>query len=124
MNTAFVAICCSVVSGVVSWLVARYTAKAEIERLEATWAHERSAAFESCFAEMVGAVTYFVNHCDVGSFKDAVAKVAAVRSQATGGLANAVDELSSLLTLRGGDNRRIQAALTAVIDRKRVSGSH
>ena len=124
MSNEVSAILCSLISGVVSWLVAKHAAKAEIEKLKATWAHEKDAAFEENFESMVGAVNYFVKHGDIATFGTACKKVAAVRAQSTGVLAREVDKLNDCLDLRNINTAKMQEALSAVIEAKRIHNSH
>lgn len=124
MSNEVSAILCSLISGVVSWLVAKHTAKAEIEKLNATWAHEKDAAFEENFESMVAAVNFFIKYGDIQTFRVASEKVAIVRAQSYSPLAYEVDKLNDCLSLKNTNFAKIQDALSAVIETKRITNRH
>lgn len=98
---------------------AKKTAKSEIEKLQAIWAHEKETAYDTEFDEMAAAVSSFVKHPAPANFTVAVRKVGAYRSKATGELATQIDKLDALLERNGLNCTEIDRALTDAIEYKR-----
>lgn len=102
-------ICATIIStlGVVfsAWLSARVskkTTKAEItaerERRQETWEYERKTTYNSEFAEMVTAITLYLNGQTPDAYKQAVRMLNIVRTKESGDFAHSLDGLYHLLT--------------------------
>lgn len=109
-------------SAIVSFCISQKTAKAEIEKLKAIWAHEKESAYDADFDEMIAAVSAFVKTRTNNNFTNSVAKVAAYRSKATGELATIVDKLNSLLDRNSLNYDEIDKELTIALKCKREKG--
>ena len=97
----------------VSVYISKRTAKAEIEKLKAIWAHEKEAACDSDFDAMVAAVSLYAN------FQSATNAVGIYRAKATGEAAEKVDELSRLIVRECPNCAAVSDQLQAVIECKR-----
>lgn len=102
---------------------AKKAAKAEIEKLQAIWAHEKETAYDTEFDEMVAAVSLFIKHPASANYNTAVSKAGSYRSKAAGELAAMVDKLDTLLDRNSLNYAEIDRALTAAIECKRKGNS-
>lgn len=102
---------------------AKKAAKAEIEKLQTIWAHEKETAYDAEFDEMVAAVSLLVKHPAIANFTTAISKVGAYRSKATGELAEVIDKLNDLLDRGNLNYSEIEETLNAAIECKRKSNS-
>ena len=67
----------------VSVYISKRTAKAEIEKLRAIWAHEKEAACDSDFDAMVAAVSLYAKYPAPANFQSATNAVGIYRAKAT-----------------------------------------
>lgn len=102
---------------------AKKAAKAEIEKLQTIWAHEKEIAYDAEFDEMVAAVSLLVKHPAIANFTTAISKVGAYRSKATGELAEVIDKLNNLLDRGSLNYSEIEETLNAAIECKRKDNS-
>ena len=102
---------------------AKKTAKSEIEKLQAIWAHEKETTYDAEFDEMVAAVSLFIKHPASANYNAAVSKVGSYRSKSAGELAAMVDKLDALLDRHSLNYAEIDRALTAAIECKRKGNS-
>lgn len=84
-----------VVASVISWLVSRSTANKEIRKMRMTWAHEKEISCDEGFAEMVSAVSLYINSRNIGDGYRALEMVSKLRAKETGELARKLDILHS-----------------------------
>lgn len=102
---------------------AKKAAKAEIEKLQTIWTHEKEIAYDAEFDEMVAAVSLLVKHPAIANFTTAISKVGAYRSKATGELAEVIDKLNDLLDRGNLNYSEIEETLNAAIECKRKGNS-
>lgn len=112
------------ITGIVSWCVAKITAKAEIQKLRETWAHEKEMAIDAEFDNMVAAISCFVKSPSNPTLKTAIEKTALFRSKANGDLAFIVDEISSLILHQCTNYDAISQKLNAAVKIKRGETGH
>lgn len=105
-------------SGIISWLIAKSTANKEIEKMKLTWQHDDNASSADEFADMVASVTDFITSNSYPRYRKACAKVNAIRSKENGELALALDSLYGSLT-HSNDSLSISNALDKAISIKR-----
>lgn len=86
------------ITGIVSWGVAKITAKAEIQKLRETWAHENESAYDADFDNMVAAVSNLIRFPSTPAAKEAIEKTALFRPKAIGEMADVVDEINAMLS--------------------------
>lgn len=103
----------------VSVYISKRTAKAEIEKLRAIWAHEKETACDSDFDAMVAAVSLYAKYPAPANFQSATNAVGIYRTKATGEAAEKVDELSRLIVRECANCAAVSAQLQAVIECKR-----
>lgn len=123
MKEIIISLGCAAISGIVAWIVAKQAAKAEIEKLQAIWAHEKETAYDTEFDEMVAAVSLLVKHPAIANFTTAISKVGAYRSKAPGELAEVIDKLNDLLDRGNLNYSEIEETLNAAIECKRKGNS-
>ena len=123
MNTEII---CSLVAGfgvalsaLVSWFTARHTAKAEIKRLQAVWAHEEEAADNAALEEMISAVSLYVKNTSLPAFVAAQESVSVCRVRVAGELGQLVDELDTLVIRATPDRAAVSKKLDQVVQCKR-----
>lgn len=103
----------------VSVYISKRTAKAEIEKLKAIWAHEKEAACDSDFDAMVAAVSLYAKYPSPANFQSATNAVGIYRAKATGEAVEKVDELSRLIVRECPNCTAVSDQLQAVIECKR-----
>lgn len=108
------------ISGLVAWVVAKLSAKAEINRLRETWAHDREEAINTNFAEMSAAVSAFLRNPSAGDYINAAKTIGLCRADATGDLAEALDALWEEMSKKPINMRRIEEKLNCIIALKRT----
>lgn len=111
------------VSSGVSVYISKKTAKEEIGKLQAIWAHEKEAACDADFDTMVAAVSLFAKRPLPNSFQRAANAVAIYQAKADGDTAVEVDKLSRLIVKTDPDCAAISEQLAAVIACKRRAGN-
>lgn len=107
----------------VSIYISKKTAKAEIEKLQAIWEHEKETACDADFDQIVADVTAYLKYASVANFQTATNSVAIYRAKATGDIAGKVDKLDKLIVRNAPNFAEIENALCAVIECKR-EGNH
>lgn len=125
MDSAIISALISAAVGVVSVAFAHKTAvrtvEAELAKLKATWEHEQAVTNDKDFENMLAAVTLFSRNDSPDYYTDAVTATSIVRAHATGNVATAVDELSSLLVRHACNGAEIRATLEKVLQEKKNS---
>ena len=116
---ALIAVLGVALSAFVSWFTARFAAKAEIQRLQTVWTHEKEAANEEAFDTMIKSVNRYVKDTSLDAFRDAQDSVILYRSKATGQLARLVDELDPLILRGTPDRAAVTAKLEQILNCKR-----
>ena len=110
-----------VLATVIAAFIAKRQASRELElkfdHLQKQWEHERELAAESRFSEMASAVAKAANAVERHYRLDALSRVAAIRAEASGPLAEALDRLYELL--HQNNREQIEAALASVIQLQR-----
>lgn len=114
---ALIAVGGTLLSALVSYAVSRSTANREIEKMQLTWEREDVVSSDDEFAEMSSLVAQFVQSNRTTHQREALAKIAAIRSKESGSLASILDDLYS--AVRSGDILSSDACLSRVIDEKR-----
>lgn len=114
-----------IVSVYASFRIAKNTARAEIEKLSLTWAHERDEHYEKAYAELLAAVTIYLDSAP-SSYKmycDAIQKVSAFRVIADESIDPLIGELSDALSRSNGDFRRAKQLLGKITaaERKHIA---
>lgn len=84
-----------VASSVISWLISKSTANKEIRKMRMTWDHEKEIAYGENFAEMVSAVSLYINSRNIGDGYRALEAVSKLRAKESGALAKKLDTLHS-----------------------------
>lgn len=120
MNTEIICVLISlagtIMSALISWMVAKTSAQKEIKMLTMTWAREDVVSSDDEIATMVRYVSEFiVNNNDTNQSK-ALAEVGAVRAKESGALGDNLDQLYSAVLKRDSKTRDL---LTEVIKEKR-----
>lgn len=118
---ALIAIAGTAVSAGVSWFVSRSTANKEIEKMQLAWEREDVISSDDEFAEMAAGVAEFVQSYSALHQRNAIAKVAAIRSKETGELGKLLDKLYD--AIKSCDYIRTDIILSAVINEKRNAKS-
>lgn len=130
-----IALCGTVASGLISWLVARSSAEKEIKKMRIEWEHDRLLSSDDDFSEMASSVAVCLQSLDLSDFDTALASVASLRIRETGPISLKLDKLYSTLyeispsscpdpiPARLAEYRRLldraNAQLTEVINEKR-----
>ena len=96
---------------------AKQTANSEIEKMQLTWNREDLVTSDDEFADMASDVACYVHGGYSNQLKDALAKVAAVRSKESGEIGDTLDTL--YLCLRQYDRDGADCALSTAIQQKR-----
>lgn len=86
------------IAGLISWAIAKTAARAEIQKLRETWAHEKEAAIDEEFDNMVAAVSNLIRFPSTPAAKEAVEKTALFRPKASGAMSDVVDEINVMLS--------------------------
>ena len=105
------------VSGFLSFLVARFSIKKEIEKMQLLWEREDVIASDDEFAEMVSAVAAYIQSPYPPEATTAASKIAGIRSKETGTLALKLDQLYRNVSFQ--NLNAIDSSLTEVINEKR-----
>lgn len=119
MKEIILEIATPLISGVIAWFVAKYSAKAEIKKLKMTWAHEKECAADDDFDNMVSAVSAFLQYSNLHNKLNAASCASVYRSKVSGELAAAVDALCDAID-RASPPQAIRARLNEVVNLKRV----
>lgn len=103
-----------ILSGLISYLTARRTAKMEMDKLRETWKREDSLSVDSEFSDMVKAVTrtYYSVYDD--DKEDAVAKIFIVRSKCSLPISVLLDRM--IPAIRSNDHETVTQLLRSVSD--------
>ena len=125
ISTAAVSAITAAITGIVVALITRKTtleaareaASQEIKKLERTWEREDIVSSDEEFAEMSSAVAIYVYQATIPHSRDAIGKVASVRSKEHDNLGRILDALHQSIT--NGDTSRAERELTKAIDEKR-----
>lgn len=119
ITCSLIALAGVVLSALVSFLTAFFTANHKLKELKATWEHDAAVSSDEEFAEMAKAVSKYVASGARLYAQDAAAKVSSVRSQEHGDIAETLDSLHHAL-LR--ENRtRADSLLSTAIEMRRNS---
>lgn len=106
-----------VVSALFSYVISRFTANKEIERMKLTWEREDVISSDDEFAAMAGSVAKFVSTHSETTKRRALEQVASIRSKETGELGRLLDNL--YLEIQSGYPANADIHLSQVIDQKR-----
>lgn len=96
---------------------AQQTANREIEKMELTWKREDFVSSDDEFAEMASASARFVHGSSDSAQRDALEKVASVRSKENGEIGRILDDLYA--QIRSGNQDAANDSLTKAINEKR-----
>ncbi|MGM9563758.1 MAG: hypothetical protein ACI3VQ_06740 [Faecousia sp.] len=118
---ALIAVAGTALSAWVSWFVSRSTANKEIEKMQLAWEREDVVSSDDEFAEMAAGVAEFVQAYSAFYQRNALAKVAAIRSKETGELGKLLDDLYD--AIKSCDYSRTNLTLSEVINEKRNAKS-
>ena len=108
-------------SALISYAISRSTANKEIEKLQLSWEREDIISSDDEFADMTGAVAKYVSHNTSSNQRDAIERVASVRSKETGTLGRLLDEL--YIDVKSNNINDADIHLSQVIDQKREAKS-
>lgn len=108
-------------SALISYAISRSTANKEIEKLQLSWEREDIISSDDEFADMTGAVAKYVSHNTSSNQRDAIERVASVRSKETGTLGRLLDEL--YIDVKSNNINNADIHLSQVIDQKREAKS-
>lgn len=92
-----IALCGTVASGLISWLVARSSAEKEIKKMRIEWEHDKLLSSDDDFSEMASSVAVCLQSLDLSDFDTALASVASLRIRETGPISLKLDKLYSTL---------------------------
>lgn len=109
----------AIITGVVSWGVAKVSANSEIKKLRETWAHEKEETHNADFDSMVSAVSEFIQYGALKSQINAAGKIGLCRSSATGELAEILDEMSGIISTQPRNQAMLKAKLDKAVLLKR-----
>ena len=112
-----ITLCGTILAAAISWFVSRYSINKEIEKLKLTWEREDVVSSDDEFAAMAAKVAEYISSRRSFTQKEALSKVAAVRSKEHGALANSLDNLYFAIKEDRGD--KADHCLTEVIKEKR-----
>lgn len=110
-----------VISGVVSFLVAKLSASKEVDRLKLIWEREDIVSSESDFSEMVSAVSVYAKTFRIGDMNNAVKWVSKIRAQENGKLGALLDNL--YIQLQNPVASEMENTLSEIIKEKRQRNS-
>ena len=96
----------------------RYSAKLEREKLELTHQHEEQVEADLAYSEMIKKVISFECGTSAGPY-EALEAIGALRISESGELGNALDDLYA--TVRNGDSEGLDAKISFVIAKRRIS---
>ena len=108
----------ALISGAVAWAVSRHEAKKEFEKLKLTWNHEEAKSFSEAFEAMAFSVTQFSKLGSDTAWREALARIAAVRAACPEDIAYALDGLYNVVSRK--HMQGAEAALTKAIEAKRT----
>lgn len=108
-------------SALISYAISRSTANKEIEKLQLSWEREDIISSDDEFADMTGAVAKYVSHNTSSNQRDAIERVASVRSKEAGTLGRLLDEL--YIDVKSSNIHNADIHLSQVIDQKREAKS-
>ena len=97
ITCALMAVAGTVLSSLISWLVAKSSAEKEIKKMRIEWEHDKILSSDDNFSEMASAVAVCLQSMTPSSFEAALAGVAALRIKETGPISLKLDELYSTL---------------------------
>lgn len=106
-------------SGLISWAIAKVSARAEIKKLRETWAHEKETAIDAEFDQMASSVSAYLMYKSLANAIEAAQTITTYRAKATADLAASVDSLSELFEHPEQNQQRIKQALDKIIELKR-----
>lgn len=92
-----IALCGTVASGLISWLVARSSAEKEIKKMRIEWEHDKLLSSDDDFSEMASSVAVCLQSLDLSDFDTALASVASLRIKETGPISLKLDVLYATL---------------------------
>lgn len=92
-----IALCGTVASGLISWLVARSSAEKEIKKMRIEWEHDKLLSSDDDFSEMASSVAVCLQSMELSDFDTALASVAALRIKETGPISLKLDALYTTL---------------------------
>lgn len=110
-----------VISGVVSFLVAKLSASKEVDRLKLIWKREDIVSSESDFSEMVSAVSVYAKTFRISDMNNAVKWVSKIRAQENGKLGALLDNL--YIQLQNPVASEMENTLSEIIKEKRQRNS-
>lgn len=111
----------TLLSALIAFFVSRTTANKEIEKMQLTWEREDIVSSDDEFAEMASAVATYVQNGWADMQRDALSKIAAIRSKEIGNLAVLLDRLYAEVCKN--NTHSANTALTEVINEKRHTKS-
>lgn len=106
-----------ITSALVSYLISHSAAKREIQNLQMTWKREDIISSDADFADMSASVAKYAKSGNSGHQRDALAKIAAIRSVETGSIAIKLDTL--YFEVKNGNLSKTDICLTEAIEEKR-----
>ncbi|MGM9615689.1 MAG: hypothetical protein ACI4V3_05305 [Faecousia sp.] len=109
----------ALISAAVALIVSYITAKKEIKKMRLEWEREDHLSAEDELANMASAVSSFISRGSEGYREQALSKVASARSKEAGPMAEALDSLYYVLSMRPCSFDAADAALTRVINEGR-----
>lgn len=101
---------------------AKQTASSEIEKMQLTWSREDLVTSDDEFADMASEVARYIQNGTSSQSRDALAKVAAVRSKESGAIGDTLDMLYSYLRLYDRDGAD-QALSLAIRQKRELKGT-
>lgn len=109
----------ALISAAVALIVSYITAKKEIKKMKLEWDREDHLSAEDELANMASSVSSFISRGTEGYREQALSQVAAARSKSAGSMAEALDSLYYVLSVRPPVPDAADAALTRVINESR-----
>lgn len=106
-----------ILSGVLSFLVAKSSASREVDKLKLTWKREDIVSSESDFSEMISTVAVYAKTLTITDMNTATKWVAKIRAQESGTLGELLDSL--YFQLQDPVVSELESTLSEIIKEKR-----
>lgn len=106
-----------ILSGVLSFLVAKSSASREVDKLKLTWKREDIVSSESDFSEMISTVAVYAKTLTITDMNTATKWVAKIRAQESGTLGELLDSL--YCQLQDPVVSELESTLSEIIKEKR-----
>lgn len=110
------------ISAIISYGISRFTANKEVEKMQLVWDREDIVSSDDEFAEMASTVAKFVQYPISVHQREAMGRVAAIRSKEQGTLGILLDQLYQ--NINEGNTRQTDSQLSKVIQQKREAKSN